>query len=157
MKIIYSISSPWIRPDMTRWIILSLSINTVLCIIAIISSSSSLFSKIFFKSNLNALVQPSKAPTTYFVTWTSFSRLECDLSILRRLLSPLCTNVFLLWTRHVTQIQIFWSILSSKIKSGLLAVVVFRKWNSKSHTSFALLFSSTVPLSHFCWHQILIH
>ena len=54
----------------------------------------------------------------------------------------------------MSQIQIFLSILRSKIKSDLLAVVIFRKWNSKPCTSFALLFSSTIPLSHFCWYQI---
>ena len=54
----------------------------------------------------------------------------------------------------MSQIQIFLSAFSSKIKSGLLAVVVFRRWNSKSHTSFALSFSSTVPLSHRCLYQM---
>ena len=44
--------------------------------------------------------------------------------------------------------------LISKIKFRLLLVLVFRMWNSTSHTSFVLLFSRTIPLSHFCWYQV---
>ena len=51
-------------------------------------------------------------------------------------------------TLFIPQIQIFFDSLSSKIKSGLLDVFVFRKLNSKSHTSLALPFFSTVPRSH---------
>ena len=40
MKITYLLSSPWIRPDMTLRIILSLPINTVLCIILSFASSN---------------------------------------------------------------------------------------------------------------------
>ena len=45
-------------------------------------------------------------------------------------------------------IQIRFSPFSSRIKSGLLAVVVFRRGNSKSQTSFAFPFFRTVPHSH---------
>ena len=41
-----------------------------------------------------------------------------------------------------------------EIKSGLLAVVVFCRCNWKSHTSFALLFSSTVSLSYHYSYQM---
>ena len=54
----------------------------------------------------------------------------------------------------MTQIQIFLSVFNSKIKSGLLTVVVFCRWNTKFHTSFALLFSSTVPLFHCYSYQM---
>ena len=141
MKITYSLSSSWIRSDMTLRIILSLSINTVLCIIAITSSNISLFSKTFFNSNLNASIPPPKTPTatgaTYTVTWTSFSRLECDLSILRLSSQPFFAPILFRCGHAMSQIQIFLSILSSKIKSSLLAEVVLSKWNSKSHISFA--------------------
>ena len=45
------------------------------------------------------------------------------------------------------QIHIVFFALYSRVKSGLLAVVVLRRWNSKSHTSFPLLFSNTIPHS----------
>ena len=54
----------------------------------------------------------------------------------------------------MSQIQIILPVFNSKIKSGLFTVVVFCRWNSKSHTSFALSFSNTVPLSHHCSCQI---
>ena len=126
----YSISSLWIRPDMTLRI-LSLSINTVLCIIAIISSNSSLFSNFFpVKSQrFDTTTQSSHYnwDNIHFVIWTSFSRLECDL-----------LSMLFCCGQATSQIQIFLSTLSPKIKSGLLAVVLFCKWNLKSHTSFAL-------------------
>ena len=54
----------------------------------------------------------------------------------------------------MSQIQIFFSVFNSKIYSCLLAVASFRRWNSNSHTSFTLLFSSTVSLSHRCSYQM---
>ena len=56
----------------------------------------------------------------------------------------------------MSQIQIFLSVFSSKIKSGLLAVVVFRRWNSKSRTRFTLSFSRTVTLSRRCSYRWLL-
>ena len=54
----------------------------------------------------------------------------------------------------MSQIQIFLSVFNSKINSALVAVVVFCRWNSKSHTNFALSFASTVLLSCRCSNQM---
>ena len=48
----------------------------------------------------------------------------------------------------MSQIQICFSYFVSSIKSGLLAVSVFRMLNWKSQTSLTLLLSKTVPRSH---------
>ena len=62
--------------------------------------------------------------------------------------------IFCCCGQAISQIQIFFFSLSSSIKSGLLAVVVFRSLNSKSQTSFPRLFSSTAPRSHRSLYQI---
>ena len=51
------------------------------------------------------------------------------------------------------QIYIFFFALSSRVKSGLLAVLFLRRRNSKSHTSFPLSFCNTVPRSHHSFYQ----
>ena len=56
-------------------------------------------------------------------------------------------SLFCCLGQDISQIQIFFDSLSSKIKSGLQDVFVFRRLNSKSHTSLGLPFSSTVPRS----------
>ena len=48
----------------------------------------------------------------------------------------------------MSHIRIHFFSLSSSIRSGLLAVVVFRRLNSKSHTNLARAFSKTCPLVH---------
>ena len=48
----------------------------------------------------------------------------------------------------MSQIHIVFFALYSRVKSGLLAVVVLRRRNLKSHMSFPLLFSNTIPHSH---------
>ena len=45
-------------------------------------------------------------------------------------------------------IQIFLSVFNFKIKCAFLAIVAYRRCNLKSHASFALSFSNTIPLSH---------
>ena len=62
--------------------------------------------------------------------------------------------IFCCCGQAISQIQIFFFSLSSSIKSGLLAVVVFRSLNSKSQTSFPCSFSSTAPHSHCSLYQI---
>ena len=62
--------------------------------------------------------------------------------------------IFCCCGQAISQIQIFFFSLSSSIKSGLLAVVVFRSLNSKSQTSFPRSFSSTAPRSHHSLYQI---
>ena len=95
-------------------------------------------------------------------TRTSLSCFESELSVLFHLLCSLCQILFC-WGHATSHIKIFLSLFNSKIKSDLLnlfykikfyLVAVFRKWNSKSHTSFALSFSSTVSLSHHCSYQM---
>ena len=83
----------------------------------------------------------------YLVTGTSLSRFKRKLSVLFAPMLFCCGHT-------MSQTQIFLSVFSFKIKSGFLAVVVFRMWNLKSHTSFALLFFSTVLLSHRCSYQM---
>ena len=58
--------------------------------------------------------------------------------------------------RHaMSQIQVCFSSFVSSIKSDLLAVSVFCRLNWKSQTSFALLFSKTIPCSHcFLYHTV---
>ena len=56
--------------------------------------------------------------------------------------------IFCCCGQAISQIQIFFFSLSSNIRSGLLTVVVFRKLNSKSQTSFLCSFSNTAPHSH---------
>ena len=48
----------------------------------------------------------------------------------------------------MAHIHIHFFSLSSSIRSGFLAAVVFRKLNLKSHTSLARAFSKTCPLVH---------
>ena len=129
--------------------ILSLSIRTVFCIIATTSSNSLLLLKIFFKSTFGPFISLSNAPTMARTTWILQPR-RCSLAL--NTSCPYFFNFSVLFApmlfcceHAMSQMQIFLSVSISKIKSGLLAVVVSCRWNSKSHTSFALLFSSTVP------------
>ena len=62
--------------------------------------------------------------------------------------------IFCCCGQAISQIQIFFFSLSSSIKLGLLAIVVFRSLNSKSQTSFPRSFSSTAPHSHRSLYQI---
>ena len=62
--------------------------------------------------------------------------------------------IFCCCGQAISQIQIFFFSLSSSIKSGLLAVVVFRSLNSKSQTSFPRSFYSTALRSHRSLYQI---
>ena len=62
--------------------------------------------------------------------------------------------IFCCCGQAISQIQIFFFSLSSSIKSGLLAVAVFRSLNSKSQTSFPHSFSSAAPRSHHSLYQI---
>ena len=61
--------------------------------------------------------------------------------------------MFRCWGHAMLQVHIFFFALSSRVNSGLLTVVVLRRWNSKSHTNFPLSFSSTIPRSHHSLHQ----
>ena len=81
------------------------------------------------------------------------SRFKCKLSVFRQLLCSLCPNVVLLWAYHVTDPDLlvsfqFQNQVWFSCSSG------FRRLSSRSHTSFALSFSSTVPLSHRCSYQM---
>ena len=57
-------------------------------------------------------------------------------------------SIFCCMENAMLQIQICFSYFVSSIKSGLLAVSVFHRFNGKSQTSFALLFSKIIPRSH---------
>ena len=160
IKINYSLSSPWIRPDITLRTMVSLSIRTAFCITATTSSNSLLLLKIFFKSTFSAFILPPNAPTTTGTTYISKPgrcSLVSNASCLYFVNFSVLFDPMLFCCGHaMSQIQIFLSVFSSKIKSGLLAIVVFRRWNSKSHTSLALSFSSAVPLSHRCSYRWLL-
>jgi len=56
--------------------------------------------------------------------------------------------------RTISHTHIFFCSFSSSIKTGPLAVVVFHRWNSKSHISFTLPFFITVLRSHLSLYQI---
>ena len=158
IKINYSLSSPWIIPDITLRTILSLSIRTVFCIIATTLSNSLLLPKIFFKLTFSAFVPPLNALTTRettYILWHGRRSLVSNASCLYFVnFSVVFAPMLLRFGHTMTQIQIFLSVFNSKIKSGLLTVVVFCRWNTKSHTSFALFFSSTVPLFHCYSYQM---
>ena len=54
----------------------------------------------------------------------------------------------------MSQIQICFAYLVSSINSGLLVLLVFRRLNWKSQTSFAWSFSKTIPhFHHFLYHN----
>ena len=134
--------------------ILSLSINTVFCIIATTLSWSSLFVKNFSQIDLqllNTTTQCSDYDGDHvdLITWASSSCFESEFSVLSHLLCFLCSNVMLLGARHATY-QVFLSLFNSKIRSGPRDAVLFRIWNLKYHKSFAILLSNTVPLPHRC-------
>ena len=67
--------------------------------------------------------------------------------------SNLLASMFRCWGHSMSQIHLFFFALSSNVKSGLFAVVFLRRWNSKSHTSFHLLFSNTAPRSYRSLYQ----
>ena len=82
------------------------------------------------------------------------SCLERKLSVSRQLFCSVWSNVLLLWKCHITDPDLLVSFQSYN-QVFFLAVVVYCRWNSKSHTSFALSFSSTFPLSHHCTRWLL--
>ena len=53
--------------------------------------------------------------------------------------------MFCCWGHSMSQIHIFFFALYSSVKSGLLAILVLLRWNSKSHTSFPISYSSFLP------------
>ena len=123
IKINYLLSSPWIRPDITFWTIFSRSIRTVFCITATISSNSLLLSKIFFFYTTAQCIDYDRSHV-YLVTWTSLSCFKRKFSVFRQLFCFLCSflfdPMFFCCGHAMLQIQIFLSVFSSKIKSGLL-------------------------------------
>ena len=140
IKINYLLSSPWIRPDITLQTILSLSIRAVFCITATTSSNSSLLSKIF-KLTFSTFIPLPYAPTmtgTTYISQPGRGSLVLNASFLYFVnFSVLFAPMLFCCGHAMSQIQIFLSVFSSKIKSRFLAVVIFCRWNSKSHTSFA--------------------
>ena len=60
--------------------------------------------------------------------------------------------MFRCWGHAMLQIHIFFFAWSSRVKSGPLAVVVFHRWNSKSHSSFPS-FSNIISRSHRSLYQ----
>ena len=109
-------------------------------------------SKNFPTSTIICLMPPSRAPFTRGTTIISYSGCLSLVSQANCLylasFSNLLASMFHCWGHAMSQIHIFFFALSSRVKSGLLVVVVLRRWNSKSHKSFPLSFSSTAPHSH---------
>ena len=67
-------------------------------------------------------------PLSRFISWLSVFGY----------LSNLLASMFHCWGHAMSQIHIIFFALSSRVKSGLLAIVVLRRWNSKSHNSYLL-------------------
>ena len=146
------------RPDSTFPTMVSLSISIVFCISQIVFCLISLFSKIIPKSFAIGHIPPPMAPIIKGTTMTLYpaglslvSKASCQYFV--NFLSCLVA-IFCCCGQAISQIQIFFFSLSSSIKSGLLAIVVFLRLNSKSQTSFPRSFSSTAPHSHRSLYQI---
>ena len=144
--------SPCISPDKTLRIVLSLSINIVFCISPATCFANLFLFKTFDNSTITLFIPPPNALIINSITvilypgllsLNSYANYVYFVSFSNRFASMFCC-----WGQVISQFQIFFDSLSSKIKSGLLDVFVFGRLNSKSHNSLALPFSSTVPRSH---------
>ena len=156
MKINYALSYPWIRTEITLRTILSLSIRTVFCIIATTWSNSLLLSKIFFESTVSAFMPPLSVLTMTGTTYTSqtgrHSLIQNASCLYFVNFSVLFAPTLFCCVHAMSLIQIFLSVFNFKITCAFLAIVAYRRCNLKSHASFALSLSNTIPLSHrFSW------
>ena len=82
----------------------------------------------------------------YFVLCSPFSQFKRELSILYIPFSSCLVTALFSSGRVISQIHKIFFALSSNVKSGLIDVVAFLKWNSNSHTSFAWPFFMTYSL-----------
>ena len=152
VSICSSTFSPCISPDKTLRIVLSLSINIVFCISLAACFANLFMFKTIDNSTIALFIPPPNAPIINGITIILYPGLLSLNSYANCVYFANFTNhfvsMFCCWGQAISQIQIFFDFLSSKIKSGLLDIFVFHRLNSKSHTSLALPFSSTVPHSH---------
>ena len=123
--------SPCISPNKTLRIVLSLSINIVFCTSPATCFASSFLFKTFNNSTIALFIPPPNAPIINGITvilhpgllsLNSYANCVYFVSFSNHFASMLCC-----WGQAISQIQISFDSLSSKIKSGLLDVFVFHR------------------------------